>query len=121
GDPVEIEAQTLAFLARTDRKRACGLGSGKSNSAHLVSAAGVAGLIKTALALHLEQLPPTLHFRQPSPDIDWANSPFHVVDRLTPWPRGEAPRRAGVSSFGVGGTNAHVVLEEAPAAGPAPI
>ncbi len=114
GDPVEIEALTQAFRERTDRKQFCAIGSIKGNLGHLVSAAGVAGLIKTCLALHHEQLPPTVHFRTPNPRIDWPSSPFHVVDRLTAWPRGERPRRAAVSSFGVGGTNAHVVLEEAP-------
>jgi acyl transferase domain-containing protein len=114
GDPVDVEALTLAFRRGTNRKQFCARGSNKSNFGHLVSAAGVAGLIKAALALHHEQLPPTLHFRTPNPRIDWANSPYYVVDRLTPWPRGGQPRRAAVSSFGVGGTNAHVVLEEAP-------
>jgi acyl transferase domain-containing protein len=115
GDPVEIEALTQVFRERTDRKHFCTLGSLKSNFGHVVSAAGVAGLIKTSLALHHEQLPPTLHFDKPSPRIDWANSPFRVSVKLEPWPRQASPRRAGVSSFGVGGTNAHVVLQEAPA------
>jgi len=114
GDPVEVEALTQAFRKGTDQKQFCGLGSVKGNFGHLVSASGVAGLIKTTLALYHQQLPATLHFHAPNPRIDWAASPFHVIDRLTPWPRAVKPRRAGVSSFGVGGTNAHVVLEEAP-------
>jgi acyl transferase domain-containing protein/glutamate-1-semialdehyde aminotransferase len=119
GDPIEIEALTQAFRAGTDRTQFCRLGSIKGNFGHLVSAAGVAGLIKAALALHHEQIPPTLHFREGNPHIDWQRSPFVVCDRLTAWPRGTQSRRAGVSSFGVGGTNAHVVLEEAPTTTPA--
>lgn len=120
GDPVEIEALTQAFREGTERKQYCAIGSLKSNLGHLVSAAGVAGLIKTAMSLEHEQLPPSLHLKTPNPRINWASSPFYVNDRLTPWPRQETPRRAAVSSFGVGGTNAHVVLEEAPAMPPAP-
>src|SRR5204862_4154355 len=81
---------------------------------HLDTAAGVASLIKTVLALEHKQLPPSLHFEEPNPKIDFANSPFFVNTRLTDWHSDGAPRRAGVSSFGIGGTNAHVVLEEAP-------
>src|SRR5690606_23499803 len=85
------------------------------NCGHLDEAAGVAGLIKTVLALRHRELPPSLHFTQPNPQIDFAAGPFYVNARLAPWttPTG-VPRRAGVSSFGIGGTNAHVVLEEAP-------
>jgi malonyl CoA-acyl carrier protein transacylase len=90
----------------------------KSNLGHLDSAAGVAGFIKTVLALENRQIPPSLHFDQPNPEIDFAASPFRVVDRLTAWEPDGAPRRAGVSSFGIGGTNAHAVLEEAPPAVP---
>ncbi len=86
----------------------------KSNVGHLDAASGVTGLMKTVLALHHEEIPPTLHYQAPNPQIDFENSPFYVVNQLTPWPKGATPRRAGVSSFGVGGTNAHVVLEEAP-------
>jgi len=114
GDPIEVAALTQAFRATTELNGFCKLGSVKSNLGHLEAAAGVTGLIKTALALHHGQIPPTLHFKTPNPRIDFANSPFSVVTELTPWPAGAAPRRAGVSSFGVGGTNAHVVLEEAP-------
>ena len=114
GDPIEIAALTQVFRASTDRTRFCGIGSVKTNFGHLNSAAGVAGLIKAVLALRNRALPPSLHFEQPNPNIDFANSPFFVVDRLVPWRNGSGPRRAAVSSFGVGGTNAHVVLEEAP-------
>ncbi|HEX2191026.1 MAG TPA: type I polyketide synthase, partial [Longimicrobiaceae bacterium] len=118
GDPIEVEALTQAFRARTDRSGFCALGSVKSNVGHLDAAAGVAGLIKTALALEHGEIPPSLNFSTPNPRIDWARSPFFVNAELRPWPRGAAPRRAGVSSFGMGGTNAHVVLEEAPDPGP---
>ena len=114
GDPIELQALTHAFRSRTGDLGFCGVGSIKSNFGHTVIAAGVAGVIKTALALSHEEIPPTLFYRAPNPKIDFAGSPFRVVAALTPWPRGDAPRRAGVSSFGVGGTNAHVVLEEAP-------
>jgi amino acid adenylation domain-containing protein len=115
GDPIEVEALTRAFRATTDRSQYCWLGSAKSNFGHLVAGSGVAGLIKAALALHHGKIPPTLHFTKPNAEIDFASTPFKVVDRVTAWLRGDHPRRAGVSSFGVGGTNAHVVLEEAPA------
>nr|WP_083636515.1 hybrid non-ribosomal peptide synthetase/type I polyketide synthase [Leptolyngbya sp. 'hensonii'] len=114
GDPIEIEALTQAFRTQTMATQFCAVGSIKSNMGHLVAAAGVAGLIKTALALKHGQIPPTLFFEAPNPEIDFAHSPFYVNAALTPWERGETPRRAGVSSFGVGGTNAHVILEEAP-------
>ncbi|AEI67516.1 hybrid non-ribosomal peptide synthetase/type I polyketide synthase [Corallococcus macrosporus] len=114
GDPIEVAALTRAYRRQTEQKGYCALGSVKTNVGHLDTAAGLAGLIKTALALTHEELPPTLHFERPNPAIDFANSPFFVVDRLRPWPRGPVPRRAGVSSFGIGGTNAHAVLEEAP-------
>lgn len=114
GDPIEVEALTQAFQRQTQTKQFCALGSVKSNVGHLVAAAGVTGLMKTALALYYRQIPPTLYFQSPNPQIDFANSPFYVQADLTDWPTGDHPRRAGVSSFGVGGTNAHVVLEEAP-------
>ncbi|MHC5764549.1 MAG: aminotransferase class III-fold pyridoxal phosphate-dependent enzyme [Nostoc sp.] len=114
GDPIEIEALTQAFRVHTDAKQFCAIGSLKSNVGHLVAAAGVAGLIKTALALHYKKIPPSLNFEAPNPKIDLANSPFYVNTKLAEWSEGETPRRAGVSSFGVGGTNAHIVLEEAP-------
>jgi acyl transferase domain-containing protein/acyl carrier protein len=115
GDPIEISALTQAFRAGTSETGFCGVGSIKTNIGHLDAAAGCTGLIKASLALHHRMLPPSLHFKAPNPEIDFANSPFFVVDRLTPWPIEDSMvRRAGVSSFGVGGTNAHVVLEEAP-------
>ncbi len=115
GDPIEVAALTRAFRLGTDRKGFCALGSVKSNFGHLDSAAGVAGFIKTVLALHHRQLPPTLHFRRPNPDLDLENSPFFISDALRDWDGSAGPRRAGVSAFGIGGTNAHVILEEAPA------
>ncbi len=114
GDPIEVEALTQAFRKGTARRGFCGLGSVKTNVGHLGNAAGIAGLIKTILALEHGEIPPSLHFERPNPHIDFAASPFVMVDRLRPWPRQNGPRRAGVSSFGVGGTNAHVILEEAP-------
>ena len=87
----------------------------KGNVGHLEAAAGVAGLIKTVLSLQKGEMPPTLHFSAPNPRIDFGQTPFYVNAKLQEWKRTETPRRAGVSSFGVGGTNAHVVLEEAPA------
>ncbi len=114
GDPIEIRALTKAFRPDTQATNFCAVGSLKTNIGHLVAAAGVAGLIKATLALEHKLIPPSLHFEQPNPEIDFANSPFYVVTQLTEWQKDGAPRRAGVSSFGVGGTNAHVVLEEAP-------
>jgi phthiocerol/phenolphthiocerol synthesis type-I polyketide synthase E len=113
GDPVEVAALTEAFQPAGPRG-SCGLGSLKGNLGHLDAAAGVAGLIKAALALSHRQLPPSLHFREPNPAIDFARGPFRVIAELEDW-QAAGPRRAGVSSFGLGGTNAHVVLEEAPA------
>ena len=114
GDPIEVSALTKAFSAHTDKKQFCALGSVKSNIGHVDAAAGVAGLIKTALALKHKQIPPTLHFKKPNPEIDFENSPFYINTELQEWKSNGAPRRAGVSSFGIGGTNAHVILEEAP-------
>ena len=118
GDPIEIAALTKAFRARTQEKKFCAIGSVKSNFGHLDAAAGVAGLIKTVLALWHQELPPSLNFESPNPQIDFNNSPFYVNTELSPWLGDGNPRRAGVSSFGIGGTNAHVVLEEAPAVEP---
>jgi acyl transferase domain-containing protein/thioesterase domain-containing protein/acyl carrier protein len=121
GDPIEIAALTQAFRRGTEARGFCGIGSLKPSIGHLNTAAGVANLIKTVLALHHAALPPSLHFEVPNPAIDFESSPFFVNDVLRPWPRAMAPRRAGVSSFGFGGTNAHVIVEEAPlppAAGP---
>jgi amino acid adenylation domain-containing protein len=119
GDPIEVAALTKAFQATTSDKQFCAVGSVKSNIGHLDAGAGVVGLIKTALALEHGVIPPSLHYTAPNPQIDFAATPFYVNSRLTDWPRAGAPRRAGVSAFGVGGTNVHVVLEEAPAAGTA--
>ncbi|SCF00428.1 non-ribosomal peptide synthetase/type I polyketide synthase [Micromonospora mirobrigensis] len=118
GDPIEVAALTEAFRRGTDGRGFCALGSVKANIGHTDAAAGIAGLLKTVLALHHRTLPPTINVRRPHPAIDFASSPFHLPDTARPWP-GDGPRRAGVSSFGMGGTNAHVVLEEPPAAPPA--
>jgi acyl transferase domain-containing protein/nucleoside-triphosphatase THEP1 len=112
GDPVEMEALTVAF--NTDKRNYCPIGSVKSNFGHLDTAAGVAGFIKTVLVLKNKLIPPSLHFNSPNPKIDFENSPFYVNHSLTEWKSNGAPRRAGVSSFGIGGTNIHVILEEAP-------
>ncbi len=114
GDPIEIAALTKSFRATTDKKGFCAIGSVKTNIGHLDTAAGIAGLIKTVLALKHKQIPPSLHFQQPNPQIDFTNSPFYVNNKLSEWKSNGQPRRAGVSSFGIGGTNAHVILEEAP-------
>ena len=114
GDPVEIAGLTQAFRLGTADRGFCAIGSVKTNIGHLDAAAGVTGLIKTALALHHKTLPATLHFESPNPKLEIASTPFVVNARLRPWPGGPTARRAGVSSLGAGGTNAHVVLEEAP-------
>ncbi len=114
GDPIEVAALTRAFRATTDRTGFCALGSVKTNVGHLRSAAGAAAVIKTALALRYRQIPPSLHFQRPNPQIDFASSPFYVNTRLADWQPNGGPLRAAVSSFGVGGTNAHLILEEAP-------
>lgn len=118
GDPIEITALTQAFGEVPNQDPFCAIGSVKTNIGHLDTAAGVASLIKTVLALQHRQIPPSLNFSKPNPQIDFARSPFFVNTKLTPWPAGEEARRAGVSSFGIGGTNAHVVLEEAPSRPP---
>lgn len=115
GDPIEIAALTSAFREHTEAKQFCALGSVKTNIGHLDAAAGIAGLIKTVLSLKHQKIPASLHFHQPNPEIDFENSPFQVKPQLTDWYSTAHPRRAGVSSFGIGGTNAHVILEEAPA------
>jgi acyl transferase domain-containing protein/acyl carrier protein len=114
GDPIEVAALTQAFRTGTLKKNFCALGSVKTNIGHLDTASGVAGLIKTVLALKHRLIPPSLNFEQPNPRVDFADSPFYVNSRLAEWKTDGEPRRAGVSSFGIGGTNAHVVLEEAP-------
>ncbi|OMI35278.1 type I polyketide synthase, partial [Streptomyces sparsogenes] len=120
GDPIEVAALTRAFREGTEETGFCGLGSVKTNIGHLDTAAGMAGLIKTALMLEHGSLVPSLHFTSPNPDIDFESSPFYVTTSTTEWPATGGPRRAGVSSFGIGGTNAHVVLQEPPARNEAP-
>ncbi|MBP8807637.1 MAG: amino acid adenylation domain-containing protein [Kofleriaceae bacterium] len=119
GDPIEIEGLTRAFRRHTTDRGFCAIGSLKSNVGHMVIAAGASSLIKAALALYQRTLPPSINFTTPNPKIDFASSPFRVQAALSPWPAGATPRRAGVSSFGFGGTNAHIVVEEAPATPPA--
>lgn len=113
GDPIELEAITKAFSDYTARRQFCAIGSVKTNVGHLDSAAGLAGIAKVVLMLENGIIPPTVHFRSPNSEIDFIRSPIYVCDRLEAWdpPQG---RRCGVSSFGISGTNAHVVLEEAP-------
>src|SRR5688572_10243765 len=114
GDPIEIASLTQVFRASTEKKRFCAIGSVKTNIGHLDAAAGVASLIKVALSLEKGLLPPSLHFKQPNPEIDFDQSPFYVNSQLSEWKSEASPRRAGVSSFSVGGVNAHVIVEEAP-------
>jgi phthiocerol/phenolphthiocerol synthesis type-I polyketide synthase E len=124
GDPIEVAALTQAFRAGSNSREArgfCALGSVKSSVGHLEAASGIAGLVKATLALENGAIPPNLHFETPNPQIDFDSSPFFVNTKLREWPRslpGQPPRRAGVSSFGMGGTNAHVILEEAPERAP---
>src|SRR5947207_5092372 len=113
GDPIEIAALTKAFRTATERSAYCAIGSVKTNIGHLDAAAGVAGIIKTVLALKHRQLPPSLHFHEANPEIDFPATPFYVNAQLREW-TSDGPRRAGVMATGMGGTNAHVVLEEAP-------
>ncbi|MDD9964954.1 MAG: thioester reductase domain-containing protein, partial [Myxococcales bacterium] len=123
GDPIEVQALAEALSPGRDPERPVAIGSIKSNIGHTQAAAGVAGIIKVVLALQHETIPRTLHFDQPSPHIAWDQLPVSVAAEPLAWPRGETPRLAGVSSFGVSGTNAHVVIEEAPpapAAAPTP-
>jgi acyl transferase domain-containing protein len=115
GDPIEVAGLTDAFRDHTDRRGYCAIGSLKSNVGHMVQASGVGGVVKVALMMRHRELVPHLHYRRANPLIDFEASPFRVVTERRPWsvPDGQ-PRRAGVSSFGIGGTNAHVVLEEPP-------
>lgn len=121
GDPVEIEALKKAF--RTDKHNFCGIGSLKSNIGHMDTAAGAGSFIKAVLSLQNQVIPPSINITEPNKNIDFANSPFYLVEETTPWqrlahpesPNDELPLRAGVSSFGIGGTNVHVILEEPPA------
>jgi acyl transferase domain-containing protein len=118
GDPIEVTALTKIFRKSTQRKSFCAIGSLKSNIGHLDAAAGVGGFIKTVLALENREIPPSINFEAPNPAIDFPETPFYVNSKLTPWETQDVPRRAAVSSFGVGGTNAHVILEAAPAPTP---
>ena len=114
GDPIELAALTQAFRARTARKHFCVVGTAKTNVGHLDIASGVTGLIHATHVVRYGIFPPTLHFKKPNPKFDLGSSPFYVNAQLTPWVEDTTPRRAGVSAFGVGGTNAHVILEQAP-------
>jgi len=114
GDPIEIAALRQVFEGGTSDTGFCRLGSLKANLGHLDAAAGVAGLIKAVLVLKNRELPPLVNFQSANPQLKLDQSPFTASAQAAPWPAGETPRRAGVSSFGIGGTNAHVVLEEAP-------
>ena len=116
GDPIEVQAAGAAFAGARDADRPLPTGSVKTNIGHLESASGAAGLIKVVLSLQHGVLPQSLHFDKPSPHIPWDSLPVRVVSEATPWERSQRPRRAGVSSFGFTGTNAHVLLEEAPCA-----
>ncbi|MGI5254862.1 type I polyketide synthase [Actinacidiphila glaucinigra] len=121
GDPIEMSALTKAFRTGTDRVGFCGIGSVKSNLGHTDAASGVVGFIKAVLCVEHGLIPPSLHFETPNPEIDFENSPFRVTDSLSKWPLPGVPRRAGVNALGIGGTNAHVVLEQAPDRGPCPV
>jgi acyl transferase domain-containing protein len=120
GDPIEVAALTEAYRRHTDRRQYCTIGTLKSNIGHLDAAAGAAGLIKAALSLYHERIPPSINYDRPNPQIDFEASPFYVNTELLEWPRSDEPRRAGVSAFGFGGTNGHIVLEEAPRPQPVP-
>ena len=114
GDPMEVEALTTAFRSTTNRKQYCGVGSVKANIGHPEQAAGIAGLIKTALILHHKRIPPSINYQTPNPRIDFASSPFYVNIKVQDFPGTDTPRRAGLNSLGIGGTNTFAVLEEAP-------
>ena len=121
GDPIEVNALSAVLSAGRSADRVCAIGSVKTNIGHLEAAAGVAGLIKVALSLDRREIPPSLHFESPNPHIPFDRIPLRVQRTLSAWPEGERAPLAGVSSFGFGGTNAHVILEAAPAAAePAP-
>lgn len=118
GDPVEVEALTKAFRAGTDKKGYCAIGTAKTNVGHLNAAAGAAGVIKTVLSLEHRQLPASLHFENPNPAIDFPASPFYVNRTLSEWTSPDGPRRAAIAALGIGGTNAYVILEQAPPPSP---
>lgn len=115
GDAMEFEALDSVFTASQVRPGSCAVGAVKTNIGHLQVASGIAGLIKTVLALYHRAIPPSLNFAVPNPRIQFAGSPFYINTQLTAWTADQAPRRAGVTAYGIGGTNAHIVLEEAPA------
>jgi len=114
GDPLEIDALSMAFRKQTERNRYCAVGSVKGNIGHPEQAAGIAGLIKTALVLHHKKIPPSINYEIPNPAIDFASSPFYVNTALREFPPSDTARRAALNSLGIGGTNAFAVLEEAP-------
>lgn len=118
GDPIEVAGLTQAFRRRTDKRTFCALGSVKANIGHLDAAAGVASLLRAVLALEHREIPPSANYERPNPKLELDTTPFYVPTEAQPWQRNGTPRRAGVSSLGVGGTNAHVVLEEAPPRAP---
>jgi phthiocerol/phenolphthiocerol synthesis type-I polyketide synthase E len=118
GDPIEVAALTQAFRESTDRRGFCALGSVKANIGHLDAAAGTAGLIRAVLAVEHGEIPPNANFEQPNPELRLHESPFYVPTAAMPWHTNGRPRRAGVTSLGVGGTNAHVVVEQAPPSDP---
>lgn len=120
GDPIEVAALTQAFRQGIDAVGFCGIGSVKTNIGHTDTAAGIASFMKVALAMQHRQLPPSLHFETPNPACEFETSPFYVNATLKDWTTNGQPRRAGVSSLGVGGTNAHIILQEAPAVTSAP-
>jgi acyl transferase domain-containing protein/acyl carrier protein len=114
GDPIEIAALTRAFRTATSRKQFCAIGSLKTNLGHMDAAAGIGGLLKAILSVKNGEIPPSLHFEKPNPKLDLEESPFYVNTELRAWPEETGPRRCGVSAFGIGGTNAHVIVEEPP-------
>ena len=114
GDPIEVEALAGSHRSDLTRSGPCALGAVKTNLGHLEAAAGIAGLMKAALALEHQEIPRNLHFEKLNPHISLEGTRFYLPASTTPWPRGDGPRFAGVSSFGFSGTNAHVVLEESP-------
>src|SRR6202041_2861571 len=120
GDPIEMAALTKAFRAQTQARQFCAVGTAKTNVGHLDIAAGITGLIHAAHIVRDGVFPATLHFQKPNPKLDLENSPFFLNSKRKEWKPANGPRRAGVSAFGVGGTNAHVVLEQAPERQPSP-
>ncbi|HEX2927078.1 MAG TPA: beta-ketoacyl synthase N-terminal-like domain-containing protein [Ruminiclostridium sp.] len=118
GDPIEVNGISRAFKRFTNKKQFCGVGSVKTNIAHLDNVAGIASLVKVVLALKNRKIPPTINFRIPNRKINFENSAVYINNRLSEWEAGEAPRRCGISSFGLSGTNCHMILEEAPAVSP---